>query len=166
MLVPKLNRISSPKSKLFLFRGNNWPHASFNPRYLNRNNTVSNQLIRNQFSIISLYLIIHTFVPKSRRKTRSHPKPREHVLRDSTTINSSTMPSTVVFSTTHGTKASAALEKKENSKQHAWNWKQQNRGNFQQNRCKVLSKLGRYMFSHLGKLVLSVENFSNALIPR
>ncbi len=47
--------------------------------HLNRNNIVSNQFIRNQFSIIPLNLVIHTFPPESLRKTGSHPEPREHI---------------------------------------------------------------------------------------
>ena len=65
--------------------------------HLNWNNTVSNQFIGDQFSIVPLNLIIHTFLPDSLRKTGSHPEPREHTLRNSTTINGFTTLSAVIF---------------------------------------------------------------------
>ena len=87
----------------------NYNKTTFLNFYLNRNNVVSDQFVGNQFPIIPPHLIIHTFLPESLRKTGSHPKPREHILRNCTTINGFTVFSAVIFHSTNRSIASTTL---------------------------------------------------------
>ena len=79
--------------------------------YLNRNNIMANQLVPDQFPIISFHFIIHTFLPQSFRKTGSDPEPRKYVFCDCTTVNCLTIFGTVFFRSAHRSVTSTALQK-------------------------------------------------------
>ena len=100
---------------LYVVMNGNWQklvssvNSNLGKFYLNRNNTMSKQLVRDQFSVISFHLIIHTFLPESLRKTGSHPKPSKHVLRYCTTIYGFTILSAVIFGPSRWTVTTTTL---------------------------------------------------------